>query len=68
MDNPIHKQGKIYDNEKDRRKGYLAAQLRYATKLWECKECKISLLKGNKSNHLKSNRHIRNMKNYISEI
>ena len=61
MDNGIHKQGKRYDNEKDKRKGYLDAQLRYATKLWLCEICKTSVMKGNKSKHLKTKKHINNL-------
>ena len=53
----IPKRGKKYENEEDRRKGYLASQLRYATKLWRCEICNISLMKGNKTAHLKSKTH-----------
>ena len=60
MDSPIHKQGQMYDNEKDRRDGYLEAQKRHARKPWVCNLCDIKILKGNKSNHLKSNKHRNN--------
>ena len=45
-------------NEKEKRERYLAAQLRYATKLYSCK-CGRTVLNGNKTKHLKSKIHIR---------
>ena len=60
MDGIIHKQGKKYNTEEERRCGYLAAQLKYATKKWKCEICKTTIMRGNKSNHLKSKKHIRN--------
>ena len=55
-----HKQGVMYDNEEDRRNGYLEAQKRHASKPWECNICNIKILKGNKTNHLKSIKHHHN--------
>ena len=66
MDTIIHKQGKRYDTDAERYKGYLSAQLRYASKEWKCETCNISIQRGNKTRHLKSKRHILNLHNYIS--
>ena len=60
MENPIHRQYTKYTNEEDRRKGLLEAFLRYATKPWMCDICDKTILKGNKSKHLKSKKHTRN--------
>lgn len=57
----MHKQGVVYDNERDRRIGYLEAQKRHAYKPWPCNICKIIILKGNKTNHLKSKKHCHNI-------
>jgi hypothetical protein len=53
----VHRQGQRYDNEDDRIRGFRAAQLRYASQLWQCDICNTVLLRGNKSAHLKSNKH-----------
>jgi len=53
----VHRQDQRYDNEEDRIKGFRAAQLRYATQIWQCDICKTPLLRGNKSAHLKSTKH-----------
>ena len=52
-----HKQGKRCINEEEKRERYLAAQLRYSSKLWTC-DCGRTILKGNKTNHLRSKIHI----------
>ena len=54
----MHRQGQRYENEEDRRASYLAAQLRYANQEWHCDVCNTSLLRGNKSGHLKSKKHL----------
>jgi ribosomal protein L37AE/L43A len=56
-----HNQGVKYENEEDRRKGYLVAQKRHAYKPWVCNSCNVEILKGNKTNHLKSKRHLNNL-------
>ena len=61
MDIHEHRQGVKYDNEQDRRNGYLEAQKRHAYKPWVCNLCSIKILKGNKANHLKSNKHRNNI-------
>ena len=50
MDVKIHKQGKRYNTDAERRKGYLDAKLRYVKKEWKCETCNISVQRGNKSN------------------
>jgi len=64
--NVLHRQGQRYDNEEVRRVSYRAAQLRYATKLWQCNICNTSLLRGNKSAHLKTKKHL--SKNNTPEV
>jgi ribosomal protein L37AE/L43A len=61
MENPIRRQYTKYTNEEDRRKGLLEAFLRYSTKPWTCDICDKTILKGNKSNHLKSKKHKQNI-------
>lgn len=52
------KQGRKYDNEEDRRESYRKSQLKYATKPWTCKACNTTILLGNKTKHLKSQKHL----------
>jgi ribosomal protein L37AE/L43A len=61
MENPIRRQYRKYTNAEERRKGLLEAFLRYATKPWRCDICGKTILKGNKSNHLKSKKHNQKM-------
>jgi hypothetical protein len=58
LKNVMHRQGQRCVNEEERRVRYLAVQLRYATQEWQCDVCNTLLLRGNKSNHLKSKRHL----------
>jgi hypothetical protein len=60
MDNLIHKQGKRCSSEEERRERYLAAQLRHSSKPWTC-ECGRTVLKGNKTHHLRSKIHIKSL-------
>ena len=66
MNNGVHRQGKKYDNEEDKRKGYLEAQRRYNSKKWKCLFCNKTLSLSNKAQHLKTKIHIHNEDNYIS--
>ena len=61
MDTIIHKQGKRYNTDAERHKGYLDAQLRYGKKEWICETCNIPLSNGNKWKHLKSPKHKLNL-------
>ena len=58
----IHKSRVIYPNDKERRKGYLQAQNRFASKSWPCDLCNRSLRLGTKTNHLRSKIH------YLNEL
>ena len=60
MNEPRHKQGKMYDNEEDRRNGLLLAKRIYGNKSWNCEICNVRVLRGNKSHHLNSKKHKRN--------
>ena len=59
MDRLRHKQGEMYDNEEDRRNGLLVAKRRYGNKKWTCEICNTTVLRGNKTQHLRSQKHIR---------
>ena len=61
MDAKIHKQGKRYNTDAERRKGYLDAQLRYGKKEWICETCNIPMSIGNKWKHLKTKKHLRKL-------
>jgi len=50
-----------YSTDEERRKAYLEAQKRQAYKRWTCDRCNITILKGNKTNHLKSKKHSHNV-------
>ena len=63
MDNSIHKQGVVYETEEERRRGFLAALSRYAKKPWCCEICNKTILRGNKTKHLRSNHHKQNLTN-----
>ena len=58
---PTHKQGVKYETEEERRNGLLKAFLRYSSKPWTCEVCNRTIWKGNKTKHLKTNVHKRNM-------
>jgi len=64
MNDQIHKRGEKYDNEEDRRQGYLAKHRRYNVKRiikkWHCESCNKSLNLKSKTPHLKSKKHQRN--------
>jgi len=64
IDSKPHKSGVKYTNDEDRRKGYLAAQLRYSNKKWTCEICNRTILISHKSSHLRSKIHFNN--NYKS--
>jgi hypothetical protein len=74
MENSIHKQGKKYDNEEDRRRGYLDAQRRYnlnhfcASEKWECKLCNKTLSLRNKYHHVKTKRHLNNQNTHCTQL
>ena len=59
MDTPRHRQGEMYDNENDRRNANLESKRRYGNKKWTCEICNITVLRGNKTHHLKSQKHMR---------
>lgn len=58
---PTHKQGVKYETEEERRNGLLKAFLRYSSKPWKCDICDRTIWQGNKTKHLRSNFHKRNM-------
>jgi hypothetical protein len=66
MEDIIYKQGKICKNEEERRERCLASHLRYNVKKYDCIECGKKLSMGNRATHLRTKKHINNMKNYIS--
>ena len=57
MENPVRKQRVKYETEEERRSGMLATFLRYASKPWTCDICHKTILRGNKSTHLRSKKH-----------
>ena len=59
MTKPTRKQYVEYDNEEDRRNAQLESKRKYGNKSWHCEICNITILRGNKTNHLKSQKHIR---------
>src|SRR6266536_290381 len=64
MNDQLHKRGEKYDNEDDRRRGYLAKHRRYSVKRiikkWHCESCNKTLNLKSKKTHLKSKKHQRN--------
>jgi len=71
MNNPqhvaIHKQGQRYENDEDKRNGYLEAHRGYnATRQyiekWTCNLCNKTLSIGNKYHHIRTKIHINNTK------
>ena len=60
MDKPKRKHYVEYDNEEDRRNALLESKRKYANKKWKCEICNVTILRGDKSRHLKSQKHIRN--------
>ena len=59
----IHKQGEIYETEEERLMGRRAANLRYAQQPYTCYLCKLTIRRGNKWNHEKSENHVNHLKN-----
>ena len=58
MDKPKRKQYEFYTNEEDRINARRKSKLKYSKKPWFCETCKITILVGHKSKHLKSKKHI----------
>ena len=56
-----HKSGDQYDTEEERRFGYLISTRNYSAIPWTCGVCNVTIRTGNRSNHLKSVKHIRNL-------
>src|SRR6266536_3004704 len=61
MNDQIHKSGKKYDNDEDRRQGFLIAQRRYSYKKWMCNVCDCEINLGNKTKHKNSKKHKMNV-------
>jgi len=57
MNDQIHKSGKKYDNDEDRRQGYLSAQRRYNSKKWKCDACDYEVSISRKIRHKNSKKH-----------
>ena len=61
MKDQVYKQGERCTNEKEKRERYLATQLRFAAKPWTCTNCEVTIRIGNKTNHLKSKKHLKSL-------
>ena len=59
MDQSTRKQYEFYTNEEDRINGVRESKRKYGNKKWTCEICNITILRGNKTHHLKSQKHIR---------
>ena len=62
----VPNRGKRYENDEDKRNGYLKAQRRYNSKKWHCEHCDKSYSISNKVQHQKTKIHMKNVENYIS--
>ena len=60
-----HKQGKMYDNEEDRRNANLESKRKYAAKKMKCESCNSIVTLGHKPRHEKSKKHMKS-KNHIN--
>ena len=60
MDKSKRKQYEFYTNEEDRVNALRKSKLKYSKKPWFCETCEVTILRGHKSRHLKSNKHIKN--------
>ena len=56
-----HKQGDAYDNDEERRMGYLIATRKCSAKPWACDICNVTIRTGSRTNHKKSIKHQRNI-------
>ena len=59
MDKSKRKQYEFYTNEEDRRAGLLESKRKYGNKKWTCEICNTTVLRGNKTQHLNSQKHMR---------
>jgi aryl-phospho-beta-D-glucosidase BglC (GH1 family) len=50
-----------YKSDGEKIKAFKEQQNNYAKKNWKCNDCDCNLLLGNKSNHFKSKKHLKNM-------
>ena len=59
MDKSKRKQYEFYTNEEDRINSLRKSKLKYSKKPWFCETCEVTVLRGHKSRHLKSQKHMR---------
>ena len=62
----VPNRGIRYENDEDKRNGYLDSKRRYNSKKWYCKHCDKSYSISGKSRHIKTIIHKKNEENYIS--
>ena len=55
--NSCPQRGIRYKTKEESHRGYLNAQAKYARQRWRCDICDCEINLGNKTNHLKSNKH-----------
>jgi rubrerythrin len=59
MDKPAKRQYREHCNEEDRQNALRESKRKYGKKKWTCEICNITILRGNKTHHLKSQKHMR---------
>ena len=62
----VPNRGIRYENDEDKRRGYLEAQCRYNSKKWHCEHCDKMYSISHIVQHLKIKIHKKNEENYIS--
>ena len=56
-----HKQGDRYNTEEERNMGRMLAQRNSSARIWNCEVCNETMRIGSRTNHKKSNKHLRNL-------
>ena len=59
MDKPTKRPYKKHYSEEDRRNAQLESKRKYGNKKWTCEICNVTILRGCKTRHLNTQKHMR---------
>ena len=62
----VPNKGIRYENDEDKRNGYLESKRRYNSKKWHCEHCDKLYSISCKNRHMETKIHKKNVENYIS--
>ena len=62
VDNTCPQRGNRYQTKEESHAAFLNAKRRYASKKWLCNTCRFTINRSNKTQHLRSKKHLENKK------